>query len=85
MYEKYFIDSQIDDLNQLIIIVILIASSEFIIFFIMSQLYWKITDLKIKQKLISCRFCFSHFPLEVIMKQTAILKYLQETTNILLK
>lgn len=83
--EDNFINYEIAYLENLESVLIGVVTAEFIAFFISTFLYWKLIDVKLKKKLIESRLCFDHFPVSLIMKQTYIMKYLQETSSSLLK
>ena len=56
-----------------------------LIIIICSFLYWKFFVIKIKNEIIITRKIFTHFPIDFILRQTYILKYLQTTSSLLLK
>jgi hypothetical protein len=84
-YENSFLSQQTSQLSESKQIVIAIILVEFLVVFCWSYLYWKRIDLRLREKMAGTRFNFDHFPLEIIMKQSYIMKYLQETSNLLLK
>ena len=85
IFENDFVNYEINYFLNLQNILIGVVSLEFVAFFISIFLYWKTIDVKLKKNLIESRLCFDHFPLALIMKQTYIMKYLQETSSSLLK
>jgi hypothetical protein len=85
VFENDFVNYETNYFQNLQNILIGVVSLEFIAFLISILLYWKTIDVQLKKKLIESRVCFDHFPLALIIKQTYIMKYLQETTSSLLK
>ena len=85
IFENNFVSFESAYFQNLQSILIGVVSLEFIAFFISLFLYWKTIDVQIKKKLAESRFCFDHFPLSLVIKQTSIMKYLQETSSSLLK
>ena len=84
-YKRNFLSQQTSQLSESTKIVIVIILVEFFFFCFLSLFYWKRTDLKLREKMANARFNFDHFPLEIVMKQSYVMKYLQETSNLLLK
>jgi len=85
IFENDFVNYEVGYFQNLQSILIGVVSLEFVAFFISIFLYWKTIDVELKKRLMDSRLCFDHFPLGLIMKQTYIMKYLQETSSSLLK
>ena len=85
IFENNFVNFESAYFQNLQSILIGVVSLEFVAFFISIFLYWKTIDVQIKTKLAESRICFDHFPLSLVIKQTSIMKYLQETSSSLLK
>lgn len=81
VFERDFVNYESNFFQSFQALLIGVVSIEFLAFFICTFLYWKTIDVKLKKTLAESRFSFDHFPLNLIMKQTYIMKYLQETSS----